>query len=609
LWWAFFLALGVGSYYAERLVTNIDDRPVLPTGNEREAFLAVTFGKIAEEGTPDVISAATFRDEMRALRGAGYVAVGLDSLEAFYANGRPLPDRPIVLLFDNVQRDSIEIADRVLAEVGYRGVAFADVEAMAQGNIDLISRHRMEQLADSGRWDIGVSACPGDPATPDGTPEATLAAFERARSLVAEWTDHAVRAINCERALDADGSALWRKTLDAAQYRFGFVLANPRLNYVDDSTLELRRVRALKEWTADDLLASLSARMPRRERFVDDFNESAPRPDWIVERAELELGKGTMKVTARQGTSGGILFLGGTDRWSNAEAKATIAGKPDGQVWLSIRSSPAGTVRIGVSHGEVMIQKTEKGETHVYGRRPLPSKPFTIGLEVSGERATGRLDGEPLGNRPVEMPEGAERGPFQIAIWDADGTASVVLDRVEASPTHARCAIVAGVPPLGVWNDLRRESDSLTSLSPRVYSWKDDRGGAIGNIDAALPIFAWHHRLRFLPAVDLELRKEGANWARLEEQLLRWAREPNIDGLNLLVKSELAESGQFRSFVYELRKKARDAHRLIAVTVVGQKGEVAGALRQFGNLYAVDGVGGAFQVAVAPLNLVGAPAS
>jgi hypothetical protein len=349
--------------------------------------------------------------------------------------------------------------------------------------------------------------------------------------------------------------------------------------------------------------------MPRRERFVDDFNESTPKPDWIVERAELEMHKGTMKVSARQGTSGGILFLGGTDRWSNAEANATIAGKPDGQVWLSIRSSRVGTVRIGVSHDQVTIQKTENGVTHVYGRRPLPSKPFTISLEVSGRRATGRLDGEPLGDRPVEMPEGAERGPFQISIWDADGTASVVLDRVEASPIHARCAIVAGVPPLGVWNDLRRESDQLTSLSPRLYSWKQDRGAAIGSIDVALPIYARHHRLRFLPAVDVELRGENPNWQSLEEQLLRWAREPNADGLNLLVKGDLARNEQFRSFVYELRKKAVDAHRQIAVTVIDQKGEVAGALRQFGNLYAVDGVGGAFQVAVAPLNLVGAPAT
>src|SRR5882672_6043387 len=150
VWWVLFVALGLASYYAETRLTDSNDAAVLPTGNEREAFLAVTFGKIAEEGT-DIIPAAAFREQIKSLRSAGYTSIGLDSLEALYGSGRPLPDRPIVLLFDNVQRDSIEIADRVLAESNFRGIAFADVEAIASGNIDLVSRHRLEQLADSGR--------------------------------------------------------------------------------------------------------------------------------------------------------------------------------------------------------------------------------------------------------------------------------------------------------------------------------------------------------------------------------------------------------------------------------------------------------------------------
>src|SRR5437762_876487 len=62
VWWVVLVALGLAAYFAETKLTDSGDGLVLPTGHEREAFLAVTFGKIAEEGT-DTIPAAAFREQ------------------------------------------------------------------------------------------------------------------------------------------------------------------------------------------------------------------------------------------------------------------------------------------------------------------------------------------------------------------------------------------------------------------------------------------------------------------------------------------------------------------------------------------------------------------
>ena len=609
LWWVLLLALAGGVYYTEVVLIEKDEKVILPTGNEREAFLAITFGKIAERG-PDAIPAESFREQLRALRGAGYTAIGLDSLDAFYNGGRPLPDRPIVLLFDNVQRDSIEIADEALAETKFRAIAFADVGALSSGNIDLVSLHRLEQLADSGRWDIGVSACPSPAAPkPEDSPNATIIAFKNARELVEKWIDRPVRAINCERALIREESGEFREALTKGGYSFGVVLASPRLNYVDDSPMELRRVRVAKEWTADDLVASLASRMPRRSRFVDTFDQPVPKADWIADRADLAIADGALRVTAREGAAGGVVQLGGTDRWSDGEATVTVAERPDGQFWMSLRSGSGGAVRVGFADGRAAIQKTEGGTTHGYGSREISGKQFVLGLKVIGGRATASVDGQMIGDRPVEMPKGADRGALTLSVWDEDGKASVRIKRVEATPLPARAAIVAAVPGAGVWDELRRQVDELATISPRYYTWKEGRGSQTGGGDAALSIFASHHRLHLLPAVDVQLDASRPDVAAFNSQILRWAREPGIDGLNLVVSRDLATNAGWRKLVNDLRGQLRDENRQLAVTVTEQRGELPAGLRGFGNIYAMQGgPSAAFEIAVAPMSLVGVPA-
>jgi len=114
---------------------------------------------------------------------------------------------------------------------------------------------------------------------------------------------------------------------------------------------------------------------------------------------------------------------------------------------------------------------------------------------------------------------------------------------------------------------------------------------------------------RFIPAVDLDLRSPRPDYAALGTQLLRWAREPGFDGLNLIVRADLATTSLFRNLVYDLRKSLRDDHRSLAVTVSEQNGELPSALGRFGNLYVIDAAAsGALETAIAPISLVGAPA-
>ena len=608
-WWIALAIAGVAAFYAHTLLVPPKTTVELPPGREREAFLALSFGKLAEEGD-EVIKAQTFREELNALRSAGYTSVSLDDLQGFFREHRPLPDKPVLLLFDSLQRDSIEIADQAVAALGMHGVAFADVDAIAARNIDLVSIHRLQQLVESGRWEVGVAGCLQTGA--DAAPGLKTAAdLTRSSVTLQEWTGQPTQAIDCQRApADKEGAAdAWQQTLSTAAIAFGFVVGNPRANFVDDPPYALRRIRVVKEWTGQDLLAALEVHEPRRTRFVDDFSGPTPRPDWIVDRADLGADGRVLRLASRKGDNGALVFLGGTDRWSDADLEVTVDQVPQGQFWMSLRSNPGAFLRLGVSHGRVVLQKADaRGETHQVASREAPQRGFVLRLRLMGRRATASVDGVPLLDRPAEVPATLERGPVALAAWNADGSADARLKRVVATPLQSRSGIVPATPSGATWDSLREQAESFAVLSPRYFTWMNGHPAEGSTGDPALEIFASHHRLAFLPLVQIQTKPPFADFPELGAQLERWARRSGFGGLNLLVDSKLGMEPRWRSLVNDLRGKLRGDGRVLAVTLVDPDGTVPPPLQDFGGIFALSHTpGSALEFAQGPLALVGPP--
>ncbi len=566
LWWLALAAFGFFLYREEVFSSRSHGPPVLRRGVERESFLALSFGKIGEEG-PDVIPLATFREQLDALKSAGYSPVSLRELDAFYREHRGLAEKPVVLMFDGVQRDSTELADAALAAHDFHGVAFADTEGLTLSNIDLVSTHRLRQMVDSGRWEVGISGCnhppdaqPGENPSPLSPPEAIL----HARDQLHEWTRHPITSVSCERYLGdkPENVQAWREMMGKAGLSVGFVVANPGANYVDDSPIELRRIRVSRDWKGQDLLAALDARMPKRTTFRDDFDR-APSPSWVVDRGQLTIDKGVLQLTARPGDNGALLTLAGSERWSDAEAEISVERVTEGQLWIGLRNAPGSFLRLGVVGSRAVLQTSDAhGQTHDMGSRDLPKGKFVLGLRVSGAHAIATLDGEMLGDRPVEVPATLRRGPLSMSVWDPKGNSSARVSRVVATPLPTRMAIVAPHPGEGLWDELRRSVGDLAVLSPKQYAVAKN-GPVETEGDPALSIFAHHHRLLLMPSVTLE----GDGTALPRAHLLRWAKQGGIDGLNLVVPSRVASNAAWLHAVEEIRQELEHEDRHLSVTL------------------------------------------
>ena len=607
LWWAAVVLVGLLLYHEDVFVRS--PKPTAPPrrGTEHESFLALSFGKLGEEG-PDVIPAPVFRDQLSALKSAGYTPVSLHELEAFYREGTPLPDRPVLLMFDGVQRESTEIADAALASQGFHGIAFADVDALSTSNIDLVSTHRLRQMVDSGRWAIGIASCNRAESQGEGAPVTlSLESLRKAREQLGRWTGHPVSAASCERFLGEgkDEQGAWRKMMADASLAIGFVVANPGANYVDDSPYELRRLRVSRDWKGEDLLTVLDARVPKKSQFHDDFDRAAPSPSWIVDRGELTIDKGALQFAARPGDNGALLTLAGSERWADAEVEVGVDRVSDGQLWVSLRSTQGAFVRLGVVSGRAVLQQLDShGETHDMGSRDLPKGRYTLKLQLMGARAIASVDGVVIGDRPTEIPSVLRRGPLAIAIWDPDGSSSARISRVVAKPLRERVALVVPRPGEVVWEELRRGVGDIALLSPKQYTWSRGRSMDVAG-DAALAIFARHNRLDLMPAVTIEADVPLTKVAPLREQLAHWAKESGVDGLNLVVGSRLAADFQWQQMVTALRKQLEPEGRRLAVTVAGV-GEVPGTLPDLARTFALPrGEPKTLQIAEGALTSVG----
>lgn len=77
------------------------------------------------ETNSDTVQVSTFRSHMEALQEAGYEPVSLQALKDYVEKGMPLPEKPVVITFDDGYSSNYEIAYPILKEFNFPAAIFA----------------------------------------------------------------------------------------------------------------------------------------------------------------------------------------------------------------------------------------------------------------------------------------------------------------------------------------------------------------------------------------------------------------------------------------------------------------------------------------------------
>lgn len=156
---------GVPVPAAETVTPNIPREPLLPPpdGVSREANVPILMYHYISEPPPDAdeirkglsIPPATFEAHLQYLKNNGYRTISLHQLLLHLTRGEPLPEKPIILTFDDGYRDSFENAFPLLQKYGFTGTFFLITNFIDEGRPAYLTWDQVKQMAAAGN-EIGA---------------------------------------------------------------------------------------------------------------------------------------------------------------------------------------------------------------------------------------------------------------------------------------------------------------------------------------------------------------------------------------------------------------------------------------------------------------------
>ncbi len=135
------------------------DARVLPTVPPyRAAVPVLAYHDISSRLGPQTIPPRAFAEQMDALHLAGFHTISAAQMLAFLEGHETLPERPLLITFENGLASAWRVADPILEQYGFRAISFVDVEHVAQRGYYYLGEGELRAMAQSGRWDLEPEA-------------------------------------------------------------------------------------------------------------------------------------------------------------------------------------------------------------------------------------------------------------------------------------------------------------------------------------------------------------------------------------------------------------------------------------------------------------------
>jgi peptidoglycan/xylan/chitin deacetylase (PgdA/CDA1 family) len=95
-----------------------------------------------------IVPIANFNEQIKLLADSGYHSILPDQLYDYMVYGKPLPDKPVMITFDDTRVEHFTVAASELKKYGFRGVFF--IMTVSMNRPGYMSREQIKQLAAEG---------------------------------------------------------------------------------------------------------------------------------------------------------------------------------------------------------------------------------------------------------------------------------------------------------------------------------------------------------------------------------------------------------------------------------------------------------------------------
>lgn len=284
-------------------------------------FLAISYEGVSSAPIPGsgLISTPRFHEHITALKNAGFTPITINDVHEFYTNKRSLPEKAILLTFENGRKSTYFETREFLSSIGWHAVMGVVTKPVREESPDVILRTYLHTMCNDPTWELANQSDSGTeliPTSPDGGQSLFFASpmwlqrqnrreqfseligrIENDHTNSLAWFDKNLklrpRAFffpngNYGQFLE-QAEALREANLSAvsSHYGLGFILNKTALNDKNSDPCRLNRFQVPPEFSASQLLTHLENSWPvKARRSFNESNIDASR--WIADWGTLE---------------------------------------------------------------------------------------------------------------------------------------------------------------------------------------------------------------------------------------------------------------------------------------------------------------------------------
>lgn len=492
-------------------------------------FLAISYHGICERPGGRNITPRRFRGQIEALAGAGYQPITIEEAHRFILEDAPLPEKAVLLLFEDGRRDTSRAAEEVLRELRFPATMLLRLEPIERSDHFFVSWHALRNLAATGRWSFGTKGL-NAPSRVRTHGVANEGSYLTSRILLddgarleseAEWRQRVVREVEAsarilERRIPGwkptvfafpDGNAgesmldqgLELRRIVSETFPLAFSRSGYAWNHRGSSPDRLTRLFVSPGWAGGELLRRLEAHGARQR----GFSMKSDR-DWVLRHGHVAANPTGIVLEPETGR-GAEAWLAGSEHWRCVRGKVIVETRPDVQTWLYLRATPGKSyIRLGWSGKSIELQSRVGGgriQRLARGRPPEHSPEAFLSIDLRSRHIRFAVEGGEAPERSFPTPAELDAGMAGLGIWHLGEEREPVAFRgLELEPRVPNAVLVNDV------EEARRSLETIVDvLAPQWYRVEPD-GDEIrlrGDSDQAMVHLAAYHGASLWPVVRL----------------------------------------------------------------------------------------------------------
>ncbi|MBQ6923526.1 MAG: tetratricopeptide repeat protein [Kiritimatiellae bacterium] len=575
-----------------RVYWKVRNRPIEKMQEElvrnSSCFLAVSYEGVSRLPDPSgrYISAEAFRTHIQALRNAGYHPIGLEDVRAFYYDHRLLPEKAILVTFENTRKSTYFETRPILEELDWHAVMGVITKKVGAWENDVILRPYLTSMALDARWDLACESHAGTefiPVSPDGSKALFFSSpmwlagetrFERADEFKKRIEDDHLAALQeFEGKLKTKPLAFFfplgnygqfaqsgRVTRDAnlaaveRHYPLGFILNNQTLNEASTDCRRLNRATIPPKMSAKQLIATLDCAWPFQSaegfgakpveiiRWVEDWGLLEREEEAFTLRAtppqDQRLSDDGATIGARAWLQGSSQFTDGTfeTRFEliRGEYHVYLRYRSDDD-WVKVAVTEGGRATVGQclpgEPPEILASDSARSDMDFRSAHNL----F---ITLRGDLVYVRLDNDLLFKGPVRLahqPDG-NIAPGLIGISVQGNDPGLAQSHIRECIVRPRIDGAISWPasisrePSYIVRQLQDSAFRYTVISPPWLDIHPTAPLAFPSIDAAtLRIIADANKSRVYPT--LALHAEASLPGNTKSEIVRQLQDEGADGV------------------------------------------------------------------------------